>query len=54
MADSAGDAPAAEGSPGEGVEIVTALDYPLDDLSVRVVGRCVVHTAAFQDVGLVW
>lgn len=53
MAGSAGGGAPAEAAAAEG-EIVTALDYPLDDLSVRVVGRCVVHTAAFRDVGLVW
>lgn len=35
-------------------EIITALDIPLSDLGVHVVGACLVHTTVFKDVGLVW
>lgn len=35
-------------------EIKTARDIPLTDTAVHVLGACVLHTAVFKDVGLVW
>lgn len=34
--------------------ITTALDIPLDDTSVHVLGSVILHTTVFKDVGLVW
>lgn len=35
-------------------EIVTALDIALNDEGVHQIGHCLLHTAVFQDIGLVW
>ena len=34
--------------------IQTALDIDLNDSTLHQVGHCLVHTAVFQDIGLVW
>ena len=35
-------------------QIRTALDVPLTDHEVHVLGPYILHTAVFKDVGLVW